>query len=129
MHNQLIVKQIKSGQIPPSSLIAILTDSPELWLKFYFMTNVFLPQEEDFKKWVREALREELRNPDLKPAKMAPEEPLLSRQQIAAELGISLVTLTDWMKKGLPYLRLNGRVYFKRSEVIASMKHNVLKRN
>ncbi|MBI2283704.1 MAG: helix-turn-helix domain-containing protein [Bacteroidetes bacterium] len=55
------------------------------------------------------------------------EEPLLSRQQMAAELNISLVTLTDWMKKGLPYLRLNGRVYFRRSEVIASMRHNVLK--
>jgi hypothetical protein len=93
------------------------------------MTNVFVPQEEDLKKWVREALREELRNSDLRPAKTPPEEPLLSRQQIAAELGISLVTLTDWMKKGLPYLRLNGRVYFKRSEVVASMKHNVLKRN
>jgi hypothetical protein len=32
------------------------------------------------------------------------------------------------MKKGLPFLRLNGRVYFKRSEVIASMKHNALKK-
>jgi hypothetical protein len=92
------------------------------------MTSIFLPQEEDFKKWVRDVLREELQNSDLKPMKPAPEEPLLSRQQIAAELGISLVTLTDWMKKGLPYLRLNGRVYFKRSEVVASMKHNTLKR-
>lgn len=93
------------------------------------MTNIFLPQEEDFKKWIREAVREELQTPGSASSKIAPEEPLLSRQQIAAELGISLVTLTDWMKKGLPYLRLNGRVYFKRSEVVASMKHNVLKRN
>jgi Helix-turn-helix domain len=93
------------------------------------MTNIFLPQEEDFKKWIRESIREELQKPGGQPPNTAPEEPLLSRQQIAAELGISLVTLTDWMKKGLPYLRLNGRVYFKRSEVIASMKHNVLKRN
>jgi len=92
------------------------------------MTNIFLPQEEDFKKWIREVLREELQQTGIQPQKSAPEEPLLSRQQIAAELGISLVTLTDWMKKGLPYLRLNGRVYFKRSEVIASMKHNTLKK-
>ncbi len=55
------------------------------------------------------------------------EEPLLSRQQIASELHVSLVTLTDWMKKGLPYLRLNGRVYFRRSEVIACMRHHSLK--
>ena len=91
------------------------------------MTNIFLPQEEDFRKWIRESIREELK--DQRPPTSNPpqEEPLLSRQQMATELGISLVTLTDWMKKGLPYLRLNGRVYFHRSEVIASMKHNVLR--
>jgi hypothetical protein len=92
------------------------------------MTNISLPQEEDFKRWIREVIRGELHQPALPTGKPAPEEALLSRQQIAAELGISLVTLTDWMKKGLPYLRLNGRVYFKRSEVIASMNHNTLKR-
>jgi hypothetical protein len=92
------------------------------------MTNISLPQEDDFKRWVREVIREELNQSPIPPARQAPEETLLSRQQIAAELGISLVTLTDWMKKGLPYLRLNGRVYFKRSEVIASMKHNALKK-
>ena len=92
------------------------------------MTNISLPQEDDFKRWVREALREELNQSSIPAARQAPEETLLSRQQIAAELGISLVTLTDWMKKGLPYLRLNGRVYFKRTEVIASMKHNALKK-
>jgi len=92
------------------------------------MTNIFLSQEEDFKRWMREAIRDELQQSPLPAAKLVPDEPLLSRQQIAAELGISLVTLTDWMKKGLPYLRLNGRVYFKRSEVISSMKHNALKK-
>jgi hypothetical protein len=92
------------------------------------MTNISLPQEDDFKRWVREVLREELNQSPIPAARQAPEETLLSRQQIAAELGISLVTLTDWMKKGLPYLRLNGRVYFKRTEVIASMKHNALKK-
>lgn len=92
------------------------------------MTNISLPQEDDFKRWMREAIREEMQQSTLPAVKPISEEPLLSRQQIATELGISLVTLTDWMKKGLPYLRLNGRVYFKRSEVIASMKHNALKK-
>jgi hypothetical protein len=92
------------------------------------MTHISLPQEEDFKKWIREVLHEELSQTASQQHKTATEEPLLSRQQIAAELGISLVTLTDWMKKGLPFMRLNGRVYFKRSEVVASMKHNSLKK-
>ena len=51
-------------------------------------------------------------------------ERLLSKQELAGELGVSLVTLTDWMKKGLPYLRLHKRVYFKISEVIALMQQN-----
>lgn len=91
------------------------------------MNHISLPQEEDFKRWMRDVIREELPQSSTA-AKPLPEEALLSRQQIAAELGVSLVTLTDWMKKGLPFLRLNGRVYFKRSEVIASMKHNSLKK-
>ncbi len=91
------------------------------------MTNIIILQEEDIKRILKESIREELQGSAGVQPKMTPEEPLLSRQQIAAELGISLVTLTDWMKKGLPYLRLNGRVYFKRSEVIASMNHNRLK--
>ncbi|MDB5156152.1 MAG: hypothetical protein JWR50_859 [Mucilaginibacter sp.] len=50
------------------------------------------------------------------------DERLLSKQELAAELGVSLVTLTDWMKKGLPYLRLHKRVYFKKSEVLQIMQ-------
>ena len=49
-------------------------------------------------------------------------EKLLSKQELAAELGVSLVTLTDWMKKGLPYLRLHKRVYFKKNEVLNAMQ-------
>ncbi len=52
----------------------------------------------------------------------AAEERLLSKQELAAELGVSLVTLTDWMKKGLPFLRLHKRVYFKKSEVLEIMQ-------
>ena len=36
----------------------------------------------------------------------------MSRAEIAAYLRISKVTVTDWMKKSLPYKRMHGRVYF-----------------
>ena len=49
-----------------------------------------------------------------------PEKPM-SRVEIAEYLGISIVTVTDWMKKGLPYKRMNGRVYFIREEVMAAL--------
>ena len=45
----------------------------------------------------------------------------MSRAEIAEYLGISKVTVTDWMKKGLPYRRMHGRVYFNKEEVMAAM--------
>ena len=94
------------------------------------MSSIVVVEENELRKLVKESVTEALNVGTSKTGENGnhlAEEPLLSRQQMAAELNISLVTMTDWMKKGLPYLRLNGRVYFRRSEVIASMRHNVLK--
>ena len=52
------------------------------------------------------------------------EDKLLTKKEMAEELDISLVTLTDWMKKGLPYLRLNKRIYFRREEVLNAMSQS-----
>ncbi|WP_217601999.1 helix-turn-helix domain-containing protein [Chitinophaga sp. GbtcB8] len=89
------------------------------------MQNLFFPQEEDFRRWMQESLREELATAvsQLKQEPRPEDEPLLSRRQIAEILDISLVTLTDWMKKGFPYLRQEGRVYFLKSEVMQYMRH------
>lgn len=94
------------------------------------MSSIVVLEENELRKIVKESIAEVLYSGPNRSAENGinlAEEPLLSRQQMASDLNISLVTLTDWMKKGLPYLRLNGRVYFRRSEVIASMRHNVLK--
>ncbi len=47
---------------------------------------------------------------------------LLTKKEMAEQLDISLVTLTDWMKKGLPYKRLHSRIYFDRDEVFSYMQ-------
>ena len=75
---------------------------------------------------IREAVRVELQQ-HFKTGGNQPQESerLLSKQELAAELGVSLVTLTDWMKKGLPYLRLHKRVYFKKSEVLNAMEQTI----
>lgn len=71
---------------------------------------------------IREAVRAELQEHFRTVSTLPPqEERLLSKQELAAELGVSLVTLTDWMKKGLPFFRLHKRVYFKKSEVLKIM--------
>ncbi|WP_244518834.1 helix-turn-helix domain-containing protein [Parapedobacter composti] len=79
------------------------------------------------KECIKDAVREEmhvlisnLRNDS--PKKEQTEERLKTKQEMAKELDISLVSLTDWMKKGrIPYRTMGKRVYFKKSEVIEAM--------
>jgi hypothetical protein len=74
------------------------------------------------RKAVRAELQEHFKIGGIEPPDS---EKLLSKQELAAELGVSLVTLTDWMKKGLPFLRLHKRVYFKKSEVLNAMRQTI----
>lgn len=53
-----------------------------------------------------------------------PDKPLLNRQEAAALLRISTVTLIDWTKRGLPHYRQRGRIYYTRSEIIEYLKTN-----
>lgn len=89
------------------------------------METLYVPTENDVKKWVREAVQEgmALMLNSMHPA-AGEEEPLLGRKQIAKLLNISLVTLTDWAKHGLPVHKNRGRAYYLRSEVIEYIKAN-----
>ena len=52
------------------------------------------------------------------------EETLVTRKDIARLFGVTLVTVNAWMKKGLlPYHRINRRIYFKKSEVLATLEN------
>jgi len=87
------------------------------------MEALFIPTEDDFRKWIREAVKESLDNStSKKPPADEKDDQLLSRKEIAGYLGISLVTLTDWMKRGLPFHKVNGRVYFQRTTVLEYVK-------
>ena len=89
------------------------------------MDSLLIPNENDFRRWIKEAMKECLENspgqngllPD-----QSLEEPLLSRKEIAGLFRISLVTLHDWMKRGLPSHKQRGRVYFLRKEVMDYLK-------
>jgi predicted DNA-binding transcriptional regulator AlpA len=72
---------------------------------------------------IRAELREHFKKGDSPPTQV--NERLLSKKELSEELGVSLVTVTDWMKKGLPFLRLHKRVYFKMSEVLAIMQQKI----
>ena len=56
-------------------------------------------------------------------SKKEPETELLTRNEVAKMLQISLVTLTEWIKQGkIPALRIGTRVRFKKGEVLNSLK-------
>ena len=92
------------------------------------METLFIPNESDFKRWVKEAVKECLldNSQQMQPDKRKEEE-LLNRKEIAKFLRISLVTLTDWMKRGLPSHKQRGRVYFMKSEVLNYIKESKMK--
>jgi len=82
-----------------------------------------LINHEALSRCIRDAVRAELQEHFKTGGNQPPQdERLLSKQELSEELGVSLVTLTEWMKKGLPFLRLHRRVYFKKSEVLAIMQ-------
>lgn len=90
------------------------------------MDTLFIPNENDFRRWITEAVQEGLEKAAGKSTLANPtqEEPLLSRKEIASLFRISLVTLHDWMNRGLPCHKQRGRVYFIRSEVLEYVKKN-----
>jgi hypothetical protein len=90
-----------------------------------FNSEAFLDCIQDVvRKEIRQALRDSKQDSHPK----EDNDRLLTKKEMAEELNVSLVTLTEWMKQGLPFLRLNKRVYFKRDEVINTMTHNRLKK-
>ena len=90
------------------------------------MPTLYVPSEDDVRRWIKEAITEYLNDALVKniPAQPADEEQLLCRKEIAGLLGISLVTLHDWINRGLPCHKQRGRVYFIRSEVMDYVKAN-----
>lgn len=93
------------------------------------MDKLIITSEEDFRKIIKDTFTEYLET--IIPKEKIPEgkaEPFFSRKEIAQFLGISLVTLTDWMKQGLPYHKINGRVFFQQSEVVDYVKSDHLPR-
>lgn len=87
------------------------------------METFFIPTENDFRRWIKEAIAEYFEGKNVQDG-VSKDEPLLSRKEIAKELRISLVTLTDWVKHGMPSHKQRGRVYFLYSEVINYIKSN-----
>ncbi|MEP7231921.1 MAG: helix-turn-helix domain-containing protein [Ginsengibacter sp.] len=92
------------------------------------METLFIPNENDFKRWIKEVVVECFRDA-LQANKTLNEnqDGLLNRKEMAKFLRVSLPTLTDWIKRGLPSHKQRGRVYFMKSEVLDYIKENKMK--
>ena len=92
------------------------------------METFYIPNENDFKKWIKEAVSECLADYIQKStASGEKEDGLLNRREIAKFLRISLVTLTDWVKLGLPSHKQGGKIYFDKKEVLAYIKEKKMR--
>jgi excisionase family DNA binding protein len=93
------------------------------------MEAFFITSEADLKRLMQEVIREEFKNllPDLQKQPVIPDDSLMTRVEMARYLKISLVTLTDWVKRGLPCIRKGGRVLFQKSEVLTAIKGHSVK--
>lgn len=89
------------------------------------METLFIPTESDFKRWVREAVHDYFQSLPQKTSEGTEKaDELINRKDAAKLLKISLVTLHARMKKGLPYYKQEGSVYFIKSEVVEYLRQN-----
>lgn len=88
------------------------------------MESVYILTEIEFKRWVKEAVKECIAEQKQEAGTVTNEnaERLLNRKEIAGFLRVSLVTLTDWIRRGLPSHKQRGRVYFDKREVLDFIK-------
>lgn len=89
------------------------------------METLFIPNESDFKRWIREAVGEFIQDTKVIGNENHQDgERFLNRKEIAEFLRISLVTLNDWVNRGLPSHKQRGRVYFDKQEVKEYIKNH-----
>lgn len=85
--------------------------------------KLILIEPEELKTLITEAVTVAV-NESLQNLKSISEtEEILRRKDVAKELKVSLVTVSQWMKDGkLPYHRIASRIFFKRSEILEAMQ-------
>jgi len=89
------------------------------------MENIILMSisKEDLQQIIRDSVKSELNNSTVPSPIIKEEETLMNTKDVQSLFGVSRITIHKWKKQGLfPYHKINRKLYFKRSEVIASMK-------
>jgi hypothetical protein len=94
------------------------------------MDTLFIPNENDFRRWIREAMKECLETMPIKtlaPEPKPDEEPLLTRKEVAYIFRISLVTLHEWMNRAChPTSREEGYISCAQRSWLTSNKRTAI---
>ena len=77
---------------------------------------------------IRKIIQEELWSTQKDSVTADLEERHMQRKEVAIRLRIFLLSLSDWVKKGLPSHKQRGRVFFLYTEVMGYIKKNKIKR-
>jgi len=84
---------------------------------------VFNLDLDDFKHLVKDCVKSEIEELKLQSDKKEEADILLSIEQVQELLGETKETIHKWKKKGLlPYHKMNRRLYFKKAEVLDSLR-------
>lgn len=80
-------------------------------------------EPEKLKELIKVAVKEALGEKESSQVPQQEPEELLRVNQLAEFLNVSKVTIHNWKREGIiPFHRLSNKVYFKKSEVISSLK-------
>jgi len=90
--------------------------------------NLIITKPEELKTMLFEWLDEHQQSKSQQAPTNKDHDPLMTRSELARYFGVSTVTITDWMKRGMPYLKMQGRVYFQKENVLAHMQHKSWKK-
>ena len=76
---------------------------------------------DDFKTVISESISNELQK--FRPQEPEKQDELIKIEEVAKMLNVSKVTIFAWKKQGkIPFYRIANKIYFKRNEVIESLK-------
>ncbi len=84
------------------------------------ITQLYQITPDELKEFITKGIKENLKG--LVNNSTPPQEKYLTRKDVSDLLSISLPTLSLWVQKGLiPCYRVSNRVYFKASDIDASL--------
>lgn len=87
-------------------------------------TLLYTHSKDDLERIVRKVINE-IRKTELTSETVTPEEDRLSQKEAAAFLGVSVVTLISWVKKGLvPRYQIEQSIFYSKNELLEIARKN-----